>query len=130
MQNEEGEFESFEEINPESLVVLPPQIGPYKIESLLQKGGMSILFLATHPESKEPITIKVLSPKYVSNPEAIKRFLYEAEIISMTDHPNIVKLYGYGQWEGGLYIAMEFIEGVSLRQLLLPPLKPLIQYRD
>ncbi|CDR32942.1 serine/threonine protein kinase [Criblamydia sequanensis] len=119
MQNEEDEFESFEELNPESLEALPRQIGPYKIESLLQKGGMSILFLATHPESKEPITIKVLSPKYVSNPEAIKRFLYEAEIISMTDHPNIVKLYGYGQWEGGLYIAMEFIEGISLRQLLL-----------
>lgn len=98
---------------------IPKMIGPYKIESLLEKGGMSILYLGTHPESKEPVTIKVLSPKFLSNPEVIKRFLNEAEIIAMADHPNIVKLYGYGEWEGGLYIAMEFVQGISLRQYLL-----------
>lgn len=91
----------------------------YKIESLLEKGGMSILYLATHPETKEPITIKVLSPKFLSHPEVVNRFLREAEIIALTDHPNIVKLYGHGEWEGGLYIAMEFIQGISLRQYIL-----------
>ena len=98
---------------------IPALIGPYKIESLLERGGMSILYLGTHPETKEPVTIKVLSPKYLSNPEVVKRFLNEAEIIAMADHPNIVKLYGYGEWAGGLYIAMEFIQGISLRQYLL-----------
>jgi len=98
---------------------LPAKIGPYKVETLLDKGGMSILYLATHPETQDPITIKVLSPKYLSHPEMMKRFLNEAEIIAMADHPNIVKLYGYGEWEGGLYIAMEFIQGISLRQYLL-----------
>lgn len=98
---------------------IPEKIGPYKIESLLEKGGMSILYLGTHPDTKEPTAIKVLSPRYLENPEMVKRFLYEAQIISMTDHPNIVKLFGHGDWEGGLYIAMEFIEGISLRQHLL-----------
>lgn len=97
----------------------PRSVGPYKIESLLEKGGMSILYLGTHPETKEPVTIKILSPKFLTNQEVVQRFLKEAEIIAMADHPNIVKLYGYGEWEEGLYIAMEFIQGISLRQYLL-----------
>ena len=98
---------------------IPKFIGKYRIESLLEKGGMSILYLGTHPETKEPTTIKVLSPKYLSHPEVVQRFLNEAEIIAMADHPNIVKMHGYGEWEGGLYIAMEFIQGISLRQYIL-----------
>lgn len=102
-----------------SVVEIPKKIGPYNVEILLEKGGMSILYLGTHPETKEPTTIKVLSPKFLSNPEIVDRFLKEAEIIAMADHPNIVKLYGHGKWEGGLYIAMEFIQGISLRQYIL-----------
>lgn len=98
---------------------IPEKIGPYHLEMLLDKGGMSILYLGTHPETHDPITIKVLSPKFLSHPEMMQRFLNEAEIIALADHPNIVKLFGYGEWEGGLYIAMEFIQGVSLRQYLL-----------
>lgn len=98
---------------------IPEKIGPYKIESLLERGGMSFLYLATHPETKDPITIKVLFPEFISNPEMVQRFLREASIIALADHPNIVKLYGQGEWEEGLYIAMEFIQGISLRKYLL-----------
>ena len=97
---------------------LPAFIGPYKIESLLSKGGMSLLYLGIHPDHKQLVVVKVLSPDYVSHPESIDRFLKEADIIALTDHPNIVKLFGEGKWYGGLYIAMEFIRGVSLRQFL------------
>ena len=97
----------------------PKQIGPYEITGLLEKGGMSLLYLGTHPDTNEPTTIKVLSSKYLSNTEIVERFLKEAEIIALADHPHIVKLFGYGEWEGGLYIAMEYIEGVSLRQYLM-----------
>jgi serine/threonine protein kinase len=98
---------------------IPKIIGPYKIECLLEKGGMSILYLGVHPNTGEVTTIKVLSPKFLSHPDVVQRFLKEAEIIAMTDHPNIVKLYGHGEWEGGLYIAMEYVQGKSLRQTLL-----------
>lgn len=98
---------------------IPQKIGPYKIEALLEKGGMSYLYLAIHPETKDPITIKVLFPEYLSNPEMVQRFFREASIIELADHPNIVKLYGQGEWEEGLYIAMEFIQGISLRKYLL-----------
>lgn len=97
---------------------LPAQIGPYKIESLLSKGGMSLLYLGLHPETKQPLAIKVLSPEYVIHQELVDHFLKEAHIIGISNHPNIVKLYGEGKWENGLYIAMEFIHGVSLRQFI------------
>jgi serine/threonine protein kinase len=98
---------------------LPKQIGPYKIETLLNKGGMSLLYLGIHPDTAHPIAIKVLLPKYFKNKEIADRFLKEAEIIGMTHHPNIVRLYGQGTWEQGLYIAMEFVQGISLRQFIL-----------
>lgn len=103
----------------ESAAAFPKQIGPYPIESLLGSGGTSKIYLGIHPETHEPLTIKVLSQQYLSHPEMINRFLKEAKIIGLTNHPNIVKLYGEGKWEGGLYIAMEFIQGISLRQLIL-----------
>ncbi len=98
---------------------IPSQIGPYKIESLLSQGGMSVLYLAKHPDRQQLIAIKVLSPRFVTHNELKSQFLKEAEIISLTDHPNIVKLYGQGEWEGGLYIAMEFIRGISLKQFII-----------
>ena len=103
----------------EKYTILPKQIGPYKIESLLKKGGMSILYLGVHPETKRSIVIKALSPKFIENKEMIDRFLKESEIISLSNHPNIIKLYGQGKWDKGLYIAMEFVQGISLKQFLL-----------
>lgn len=99
--------------------MMPKKIGPYQVEALLEKGGMSYLYLAIHPETKDPIAIKVLFPEYLTNSEMVQRFIQEASIIALADHPNIVKLYGQGEWEEGLYIAMEFIQGISLRKYLL-----------
>lgn len=98
---------------------LPLMIGPYKVESLLSKGGMSLLYLGLDPQTKKTLAIKVLSPSYVTHPEVIDRFLQEAKVIALSNHPNIVKLYGQGEWEKGLYIAMELIRGVSLRQFIM-----------
>lgn len=98
---------------------IPQQIGPYHIESLLSRSKISILYLGLHPETKKPIAIKVLAERSLKHPELKDHFLKEAHIIGMADHPNIVKLYGEGEWEKGLYIAMEFIQGVSLRQFIV-----------
>ena len=98
---------------------LPATIGPYKIESLFSKGGMSLLYLGLDPETKKALIVKVLSPAYVAHPEAVSRFLNESKAISLSNHPNIVKLYGQGEWEKGLYIAMELIHGISLKQFIM-----------
>ncbi|GAB4233778.1 MAG: serine/threonine-protein kinase [Chlamydiales bacterium] len=102
----------------ETSVLIPSSIGPFHIESLLETGGMSSIFLATHPVTKESVTIKVLQQKFHGNDEITKRFLNEAYILSKVDHVNIVKFYEQGNWTGGPYIAMEFIEGQSLRHYI------------
>ena len=80
---------------------------------------MSFLYLGIHPDTKQPLAIKILSPAYLSDESAVERFLKEAHIISLSNHPNIVKLYGEGKWDNGLYIAMEWIRGISLRQFIM-----------
>jgi predicted Ser/Thr protein kinase len=104
---------------PVGEVNIPLQIGPYPIECELSKGGMSLLYLGIDPKTRVPLAIKVLSPRFVNHPQMVDRFLQEAQIIAMTSHPNIVRLYGQGRWEGGLYLAMEFIRGISLKQFIL-----------
>jgi eukaryotic-like serine/threonine-protein kinase len=102
----------------DSSSALPAMIGPYKVETLLGKGGMSHLYMGLHPETKKPLVIKVLPADHLKNTEAVERFLKESKLIALTQHPNIVKLYEEGSWEGGLYIAMEWIQGLSLKQFL------------
>lgn len=98
---------------------LPYRIGPYRIKGLLKKGGTSFLYLGVLADSNELIAIKVLSPKFLKHPEIIDHFLKETRIIEMANHPNIIRLFAHGKWEGGLYIAMEFVRGISLRKLIL-----------
>ena len=98
---------------------LPHNIGPYKVDTLLHQGSISLLFLATQPETRKPIAIKVLSPLVLSNKDIVDQFLKESKIIRLADHPNIVKLYDQGKWEKGFFIAMEFIQGISLKQFIL-----------
>ena len=98
---------------------LPDKVGPYRIQRLLEKGGMSLLYLGVDPQTEQSATIKVLSNKFLSHPEVVQRFLNESKFIAMTSHPNIVKIHHHGEWEGGLYIALEYIKGISLRHYLL-----------
>lgn len=98
---------------------IPKKIGPYLIESFLSSGGMGNLYLAKKPSSSRLFVIKVLPEEFLKDENLKNRFFKEAEIISLADHPNIVKLYGQGEWEKGLYIAMEFIQGITLKQFII-----------
>ena len=102
----------------QGLPPMPKKVGPYEIESFLSRGGMSTIYLAKRPPSSQLYVIKILPEEFLKDDELKKRFLKEAEIIALTDHPNIVKLFGQGEWEKGLYIAMEFIQGLSLKQFI------------
>ena len=104
--------------NNNSNTPCPEKIGPYNIKGLFNKGGMSLLYLGSKDNSTKPLIVKVLPPKYAKDKEMVTRFLKEAEIINISNHPNIIKLYGQGTWEKGLYIATEFVQGISLRQFL------------
>lgn len=97
---------------------LPEKIGPYVIEALIAKSHFSIIYLGYQPTTRQVVALKVLSPQHIQKKAMISSFLNEGSIIQMASHPNIVKLYDQGEWEGGLYIAMEFIRGISLRQFI------------
>lgn len=96
----------------------PREIGPYQIEVLLESSRISHLYLARDPKTQSPLLVKVLAPEHRASPAMLERFFREAKIISMTDHPNIVRLLSQGTWDGGVYIAMEFIHGISLRHFI------------
>ncbi len=104
-------------MRPDSPLPTFKQIGKYKIEGLISHGGMSLLYLASDPYTQKPLIIKVLLPKYCSQKDIRERFLNEARVISLANHPNIVQLVDSGTWENGLYIAMEFVKGSSLRKI-------------
>lgn len=97
---------------------IPEKVGPYQVESLLAKGGMSRVYIGHDPKDRSAIVIKILDDKYTSDSKVRERFLKEAQIISLSRHPNIVKLYDSGEWNDTLFIAMEFIQGVSLNQFI------------
>lgn len=97
---------------------LPEYIGRFHIDGIYSQGGMSTIYLATDPLTNDQIVVKVLLPRFLSDPSLAQQFVNEGRIIAMTDHPNIVKLYEYGEWENGVYIAMELVRGTSLRRIL------------
>jgi serine/threonine protein kinase len=106
------------DVHVEKQKPLPEKIGPYQIEALIAKSHYSIIYLGYHPQNRQVVALKVLSPKFTQKEAMVSSFINEGTIIEMASHPNIVKLYDQGLWEGGLYIAMEFIRGVSLRQFI------------
>lgn len=92
----------------------------YRIERTIGKGGMGTVYLAEHTLMKEPRALKFLSSALASNPTFVQRFLQEARAASKLRHPNIAATLELGQSEdGSFYISMEYIDGPSLRALIL-----------
>lgn len=98
----------------------PKKIGPFPVEAYLARGGMSVVFLGTDPESSEKkVILKVLLPQYIQDKWMNEQFINEAKILSQVFHPNIPKIYKIGKWEHGVYIAMEYFQGISLRSFII-----------
>ena len=94
-------------------------LGQYEIESKLGEGGMGTVYLADQPSMDRKAVIKVLHPHLTSDEKWVARFNREAKIASKLTHPNSITLYNYGETEEGyVYIAMEFVEGPPLADLI------------
>ena len=93
------------------------KMGPYKLKTVLGRGGMGTVYEAEHEESGEELAIKVLAPAYSTDEHFRSRFDAEIKALLKLDHPNIVRLISYGQEEQNLYFAMELVRGKSLFQL-------------
>ena len=97
---------------------LNKKIATYRVERLIGAGGMGEVYLAFDEKLKRKVALKLLPPEFVSNDERVKRFELEARAISTLNHPGIVTIYDVGNFEGVNYIATEFVEGKTLRDLM------------
>jgi len=93
--------------------------GRYRILSKLGEGGMGAVFQAEQISLKRTVAIKLLRPDVSASPVLLRRFNAEAEAVAKLRHPNTVNIYDFGQdTDGALFIAMELIEGRSLRTVI------------
>jgi len=93
--------------------------GRYRILRKLGSGGMANVYLAEDEDLGRRVAIKILNDRYANDELFIERFRREAKSAAALSHPNIVSIYDRGQAEGTYYIAMEVIEGRSLKELIL-----------
>jgi predicted ATPase len=94
------------------------KLGPYEIESLLGAGGMGEVYRARDPRLNRVVAIKILPAEFSQETERFRRFEREARCASALNHPNIVTIHELGQDGSTHYIAMELVEGKTLRELL------------
>ena len=91
----------------------------YQVLSLLGEGGMGRVYLAEHIRMGRKSAVKVMSPNLALSADAISRFNREAANASRINHPNVAQIYDFGETADGLlYLAMEFVEGETLRSVI------------
>src|SRR6204780_1622978 len=102
------------------MALLPgTHLGPYEIVTLLGAGGMGEVYRARDARLGRVVAIKILPAEFAADSDRLLRFEREARSASALNHPNIVTIYDLGQDGSTHYIAMELVEGKTLRQLLV-----------
>jgi len=94
------------------------RLGPYEIVSRLGAGGMGEVYRARDSRLAREIALKVLSEHFTTDRQRLQRFEREARVVSALNHPNIVTVFEIGQSDSVPFIAMELVDGQSLRQML------------
>jgi serine/threonine-protein kinase len=93
--------------------------GRYRIQRKLGAGGMANVYLAEDQELGRRVAIKILNDRHANDDQFVERFRREAKNAAALSHPNIVSIYDRGEAEGTYYIAMEYLDGRSLKELIV-----------
>ena len=93
-------------------------LGNYRIEALLGSGGMARVYLGTDRYSRQAVAVKVIDATFRDEFDYRTRFEREAQAVSRLRHPQIVKLHHFGEAEGVIYIAMQYVPGTNLGAIL------------
>ena len=90
----------------------------YRIEEVIGRGGMGIVYRATNLGLKRSVALKLIAPELSEDPLFRQRFERESRIAGSLRHPNVVTVVEAGETEGSLYVAMELVEGMDLLELI------------
>jgi serine/threonine protein kinase len=94
------------------------EVAGFRIESVLGRGGMSVVYVAEQIRLGRKVALKLLTTELAWDEQFRERFVRESHIAAATDHPNIIPIYDAGEADGLLYIAMRFVEGPDLKEIL------------
>ena len=102
------------------------EIAGYRIDELIGRGGMGVVYRAEHVHLRRTVALKVLAPEVADTEGFRERFVHESRVAAGIDHPAIVTVYDAGEVDGQLYLAMRYVEGSDLATALsdegrLPP---------
>ena len=92
--------------------------GGYRIEAVAGRGGMGVVYRATDLSLARPVALKLIAPEFAQDPGFRERFLREPRLAASLDHPGLVPIYEAGERDGQLYLAMRWVEGSDLGQMV------------
>ncbi len=93
-------------------------VAGYRIEALIGRGGMGAVYRASEEGLGRKVAIKVIAPELAQDERFRERFLRESRIAASLDHPHVIPIYGAGEDDGVLYLAMRYVEGSDLAMVL------------
>jgi serine/threonine-protein kinase len=94
------------------------ELGGYRIERVIGRGGMSVVYLAEHVRLGRRVALKLLATELADSERFRDRFLRESRLAASIDHPNIVPIYDADEADGTLFIAMRYVEGSDLKEVI------------
>jgi serine/threonine protein kinase len=98
--------------------LLNRQLGPYRIEALIGRGGMAAVYRAFDTRLQRYVALKMLYPQYLADTDVVERFRREAITAAQLDHPHIAPIFDVGEDDGLVFLAMKLLPGSSLADLL------------
>jgi WD40 repeat protein/energy-coupling factor transporter ATP-binding protein EcfA2 len=106
------------EVPPGGVVTHAGSVAGYRIDSLAGSGGMGVVYRATDTELGRPVALKLIAPERAADPGLRELFVRESLTAARLEHPNVIPIHRAGEDDGQLFIAMRFVEGASLQELI------------
>ena len=90
----------------------------FQVDAVLAQGGMGVVYLATELRPRRRVALKLIAPALAADPAYRERFLREVDALAELEHPNVVPIHAAGEWGGQLYLAMRYLDGPDLAEVV------------